>query len=129
MHLSISAVGFATAQGGSADLLSRYDLRDPEEWPWPVNEWTASRVCRTAIGVDSKLSGLARWRALVQMALADCFGDQMPAGNTPIFLASCNGGADGFDLSNWNGSFDSTNLLEGTPWSGKALPVFSSSCN
>jgi hypothetical protein len=70
-----------------------------------------------------------RLRALIQLALEDCFGDRAPASDTPIFLASCNGSAHGFDAGNWSRAFDSAALLQGTPWTGQRVPVFSSSCN
>ena len=75
------------------------------------------------------LRGIARWQALVQIALRDCLGDLPPPANTPIILASCNGSADQFDASSWSEAFDSAALLEGTAWSGQRVPVFSGSCN
>jgi 3-oxoacyl-[acyl-carrier-protein] synthase-1 len=68
----------------------------------------------------------------MQLALADCLRDQAYTAETPIFLASCNGSADTFNARSWSSAFDSTVLLEGTPWASqraRRLPVFSSSCN
>ena len=129
MRLAISAAGIASAQGGLTQSFNSTGLRKPESWPWPVSGWTTSHVCRSAVGVNSDSGGIARWKDLVQLALADCFGNELPDGDTPIFIGSCNGATDGIDSSNWRKSFDSIQLLETTPWAGKRFPIFSSSCN
>ncbi len=133
MDIAISSIGLATAQGNAADLVAGPTLRLPEPWPWPLSGWSTSPCCRPAAGIDSSLNGAARWRALLQAALAECLGDQADGANIPILLASCNGSAHGFDLENWSNAFDSRVLLEGTHWAsrgaGRRFPVFSSSCN
>lgn len=133
MRIAISSIGLATAQGSAADIAAGQPLRAPEPWPWPLNGWSTSECCRPAAGLSASLNGVGRWRALVELALADCLGDQADARRTPIFLASCNGGADGFEASSWRRAFDASVLLTGTRWenwpAGRPLPVFSSSCN
>lgn len=129
MSVAVSSIGLATAQGSSANISKNAGLRVPEQWPWPVNGWCTSRRCRPAVGVSSSLKGIARWQALVQLALKDCFGDQAPSPKTPIFIGSCNGSAGDFNAESWSAAFDSVALLEGTAWAGQHLPVFSSSCN
>jgi hypothetical protein len=129
MGIAISSVGLATAQGSAADLASGKAPRAPEPWPWPVNDWITSQYCRPAVGLSPNLIGAARWRALIQTALADCCTDQLAAAKAPIFLASCNGTAHDFDVESWSNAFDSALLLEGTGWEGRRSPVFSSSCN
>jgi hypothetical protein len=43
---------------------------------------------------------------------------------TPLFVGSCNGDAS----QNWEQSFETSVLLQDTPWVNDGLPVFSSSC-
>ncbi len=129
MRLSISAAGIASAQGGLTQSFNSSSLREAPVWPWPLNGWTTSPVCRSAVGVNSNLRGMARWKNLAQIALADCFGNEIPNGDTPIFIGSCNGATDGIDSQNWRRSFDPGPMLEETPWAGKHVPMFSSSCN
>ena len=129
MGIAISSIGLATAQGRTADISGGSALRAAEQWPWPANGWSTSRHCRPAVGVSSNLNGIARWQALINLALKDCFGDQTPSPKIPIFIASCNGAAHSFDAESWSQAFDSAALLEATTWSGQRLPVFSSSCN
>ena len=129
MGVAVSSIGLATAQGSTATISDSAGLRAPEHWPWPVNGWCTSQRCRPAVGVSSSLNGITRWRALVQLALKDCFGDQAPSPKTPIFIGSCNGSAGDFHAESWSEAFDSAALLEGTAWAGQRLPVFSSSCN
>jgi hypothetical protein len=129
MDIAISSIGLATAQSGTAAISNRSTPWPPEKWPWTHNEWATSSLCRPARGAGSRLNGIERWRALVQLALKDCFGDSLPAPNTPIFVASCNGSANEFDQESWSKAFDSAALLEGTSWAGQHVPVFSSSCN
>ena len=108
MSVAIAGIGLATAQANS-----------PSPLPWQPSKWNVSRVCYPA--VDSSLSGAARWRALVKKALAD-LGPLTPG--TPLFVGSCNGDAS----TNWEQAFDTSVLLEDTPWANERLPVFSSSC-
>jgi hypothetical protein len=133
MRIAISSIGLATAQGNAADLAAGRPPRAAEPWPWPLNGWTTSQICRPAAGVDPKLNGVARCQALLQLALAECLGDSPNAAKTPVFIASCNGSAHGFDVASWSSAFDSTVLVGGTHWAsrraGRHLPVFSSSCN
>jgi len=131
MRLSISAAGIASAQGSLTQSFNSTSLRKPATWPWPVNGWATSPVCRPAVGVDRTLRGIPRWQRLARLALVDCFGSEIPNADaaTPIFIGSCNGAADGIDEADWRKSFDTTRMLEGTPWAGKCLPMFSSSCN
>lgn len=106
MTVAIAGIGLTTAQGTSP-------------LPWTPNKWNVSRICYPAL--DSSLSGAARWRALVKKALDD-LGPLTRS--TPLFVGSCNGDAS----TNWEQAFDTSVLLEGTPWSKDGLPVFSSSC-
>ncbi|HWN11894.1 MAG TPA: beta-ketoacyl synthase N-terminal-like domain-containing protein [Pyrinomonadaceae bacterium] len=53
----------------------------------------------------------------------------MPDADAPIFIGSCNGSADGPDSESWRRSFSPGGMLEDTPWAGKQLPIFSSSCS
>lgn len=108
MSVGISAIGLATAQENT-----------PKELPWEASKWSISRICYPA--VDASLSGAARWRALVKKAFAD-LGPLTPS--TPLFVGSCNGDAS----RNWESAFDTSVLLEDTPWANERLPVFSSSC-
>lgn len=129
MGVAISSIGLATAQGGNADISERGALRAAEQWPWPVNGWSTSHSCRPAVGISSSLSGVGRLRALVQLALKDCFRDRAPSPHTPIFIGSCNGSTNDFSAESWTEAFDSAALLDGTAWAGQRLPVFSGSCN
>lgn len=129
MRIAISSIGLATAQGSAADIAAGRLLRAAEPWPWPVNGWTTSHVCRPATGLIRNVNGVARCRALLQLALTECLEDSSTAAKTPLFLASCNGGVDGFDVESWRNAFDSAALLEGTNSAARRLPVFSSSCN
>jgi len=106
-RIAIKEIGLATAQG-IADL------------PWTPNKWNVSRVCYPAHGIDSSLSGVARWQALVHRAFADldC------SGKPPLLVASCNGSAG----EHWEEAFNTRDLLAGTVWENDCLPVFSSSC-
>jgi hypothetical protein len=72
MGIAISSVGLATAQGNAAELVNSARLQAPGKWPWPVNGWTTSHLCRPALGVSPTLRGIARWQALVQIALKNC---------------------------------------------------------
>ena len=108
MTIAINGIGLATAQGNATEL------------PWTASKWNISRVCFPAAGIDSSLTGVARWQALAQKALAEVDG----SAKTPLLVASCNGSAD----ERWEDAFDTRALLSGTPWANDDLPVFSSSC-
>jgi hypothetical protein len=112
MGVAIRGVGLATAQGGRAELLAE---RPP-------------RAERTALGIDAALRGPARLAALLRTAFADCFGGAPPPSETPLLLASCNGGAAAWDAAGWRASFDFAPALRGTPWEGQRLPVASGAC-
>jgi beta-ketoacyl synthase-like protein len=120
MTIAIKQVGLVTAQGDTTDILESRSFRAATELPWTASNWNVSRVCYPAAGIDSSLSGVARWQSLVQKALADVDA----AGKTPLLVASCNGSAGEV----WEEAFDSTALLARTPWADDELPVFSSSC-
>ncbi|HSE16257.1 MAG TPA: beta-ketoacyl synthase N-terminal-like domain-containing protein [Pyrinomonadaceae bacterium] len=120
MTIAINGIGLATAQGNAADILASNSLRAASELPWTPSKWNVSRVCYPATGIDSSLTGVERWQALVKKALAE-IGD---AGNAPLLVASCNGSAG----ERWEEAFDTSALLAGTPWANADLPVFSSSC-
>ncbi len=105
--IAIKEIGLATAQGIA-------------ELPWPPSKWNVSRVCYPAAGINSSLSGVQRWQALVKKA----FATVDDSGKTPLLVASCNGSAG----ERWEESFDTSALLAGTPWANDDLPVFSSSC-
>ena len=107
MTIAINRIGLATAQGIA-------------ELPWTASKWNVSRVCYPAAGIDSPLSGMARWQALVNKALADVGVSE----KSPLLVASCNGSAG----ECWEEAFDTRSLFAGTPWADDDLPVFSSSC-
>ncbi len=119
MSITIAAIGLATAQGSTAEILESQTPHPPAQLPWKPTKWNVSRICYPAL--DRSLSGVARWQALVKKAFAD-LGELSP--DTPLLVASCNGDAS----QNWEQAFDTTALLEGTPWANERLPVFSSSC-
>jgi Beta-ketoacyl synthase, C-terminal domain len=121
MSIAIAAIGFATAQGNTAQILEAKTPRPATALPWTPNKWNLSRICHPAIQIESSLSGAARWQALAKRALDD-LGELSPG--TPLLVASCNGDAS----QNWEQAFDTTALLDDTPWAGERLPVFSSSC-
>lgn len=132
MGIAISSIGLATAQGSAADIVAGRPPRAAEPWPWLANSWITSQSCRPAAGLNANLNGVARWQALLRLGLADCLGDQLPTADAPIFLASCNGSAHGFDVESWSSAFDPRVLLAGTPWASRRArrsPIFSSSCN
>ncbi|HJU91486.1 MAG TPA: beta-ketoacyl synthase N-terminal-like domain-containing protein [Pyrinomonadaceae bacterium] len=106
--VAISGIGLATPQENS-----------PRELPWTPSKWSISRICYPA--VDATLSGGARWQALVKKAFAN-LGPL--TSSIPLFVGSCNGDAS----RNWESAFDTSVLLEYTPWANERLPVFSSSC-
>jgi hypothetical protein len=94
--------------------------REIAELRWTPNKWNVSKFCYPAHGVDSSLSGVARWQALVKKALDDAGG----SGKPPLLVASCNGSVG----EQWEEAFDTRELLAGTAWENDCLPVFSSSC-
>ena len=125
MNIAIRSIGLATAQGNTAQILNSEKFRGPADLPWTASKWNVSRVCFPAAGIDSTLSGAARWQALVKKAIADAG----VTGNTPLLVASCNGSASGNGVGErWEEAFDTAALLAGTPWADDELPIFSSSC-
>lgn len=125
MNIAINGIGLATAQGSAADIVEAGEPQSHAELPWAPSKWSVSKSCYPALGIDSSLSGAARWRALARKALAD-LGPL--SARTPLLVASCNGSAAGFQAQSWEEAFDTSVLLEDTPWSNEGLPVFSSSC-
>ena len=121
MSIAIAGIGLATAQGNTAQIVEAKPPRSAAVLPWTPNKWNLSRVCYPAVEIDSSLSGVMRWRALVKRALDD-LGEL--SRETPLLVASCNGDAS----RNWEQAFETTALLEDTRWAGDRLPVFSSSC-
>ena len=128
MNVVIASIGLATAQGGVFDVTHKAALRPPAKLPWPADRWTTCHSSYGAAGIGPTLSGSARWSALAERALQECFGSNTPSPETPLLVASCNGAAAGFDPDHWRQAFDSQALLKGTAWAGKSLPVFSTSC-
>ena len=120
MNIAIRSIGLATAQGNTTEILKSESFRGPTDLPWTASNRNVSRVCFPAAGIDSSLSGVTRWQALVKKA----FADAGVTGNTPLLVASCNGSAG----ERWEEAFDTAALLAGTPWANNELPVFSSSC-
>lgn len=129
MSVAITSVGLATSQGSAYNIMSGATLCPPAKLHWLTKPWTACLICRPALGVDSALTGAARWRALAKIALEDCFGGTPPAPGTPLIIASCNGSAAGLNAADWRHAFDSATLLEGTFWEGLRLPVVSAACS
>src|ERR1044072_1035985 len=121
MSVAISGFGLATAQGSTAEILESKTPHPPAELPWTANKWNVARICYPALDIDSTMSGVGRWQALVGKAFAD-LGEL--SANTPLLVASCNGDAS----ERWEEAFDTKALLDGTPWSKQGLPFFSSSC-
>ncbi|MDB6017517.1 MAG: hypothetical protein JWR19_2006 [Pedosphaera sp.] len=128
MTIGIFSVGLATAQGDVAKILSASKLQIPAALPWQSNRWTSCEVCRPALGMDSNISGMQRWQRLARMALEDCLGGQWVSPETPLIVASSNGGADVVEVEGWRDAFDTQSLLRDTPWAGQSLPVVSGSC-
>src|SRR5215212_4112329 len=120
MTIAIRRIGLATAQGNTPEILNSESFRGPVDLPWTPGKSNISRVCYPASGIDVSLSGVARWRALINKALADVEISEQ----TPLLLASCNGSAG----EHWEQAFHTSVLLAGTLWAGDDLPVFSSSC-
>src|SRR5215213_1755116 len=120
MTIAINAIGLATAQGNTADIVESQSFRPATELPWSSSDWNVSRVCYPAVAIDKSLTGVGRWQVLVRKALADVGGSDQ----TPLLVASCNGSAG----ERWEDAFNTKALLSGTPWADDDLPVFSSSC-
>ncbi|HEV2914403.1 MAG TPA: hypothetical protein VGX92_14090 [Pyrinomonadaceae bacterium] len=129
MKVAIASVGLATAQGSASDISSGAPLRPVRELPWPADKWATCRRSYSAVGIEGSIAGSDRWRLLANRALEECLGGKRPSRETPLLLASCNGAAAGFNPQVWRHAFASKPLLEGTPWEGQTLPVFSASCN
>ena len=125
---SVSGIGLATAQGCSADIFESTAPHPASALPWTANRWNVSRWCYPALGIDSTISGVERWRALAKKALADLKDGESVSRNTPLLVASCNGSASGFQTEAWEQAFDTSLLLKDTPRASERLPVFSSSC-
>lgn len=125
MNMAVPGIGLATAQGSSADIVESKTPHPASELLWTPNRWHTSRWCYPALGIDATLTGVERWRALLNKAFDDLGRDSVSA-NTPLLIASCNGSAAGFQTESWEQAFDTSVLLNETPWAG--LPVFSSSC-
>jgi len=120
MTIAINGIGLATAQGNTAEIIESRSFRASSKLPWTAGKSNISRQCYPATGIDSTLSGAARWRALAGRALAEVAGSD----KTPLLMASCNGSA----AQSWEKAFEAKALLAGTKWADDDLPVFSSSC-
>ncbi|MEN3325805.1 MAG: 3-oxoacyl-[acyl-carrier-protein] synthase [Acidobacteriota bacterium] len=120
MTIAIKGIGLATAQGDPGAMRDSQTFCAASELPWSPSKWNVSRLCYPAAEIESSLSGVARWHALIKKALLDV---DCPD-KTPLLVASCNGSAD----ERWEESFETSELLGGTPWANDDLPVFSSSC-
>ncbi len=127
MAMEVTAIGLATAQGAASDICSDRAALPPAPLPWPFSRPYACSICRPAPTVEQDITGVERWRALAMSALAEC---RLPKQESlpPLILASCNGGGASLDSEPWSQAFDSAQLLEGTPWQGRAQPVVSGSC-
>src|SRR6476659_8394266 len=104
---TVTGIGLATAQGSRADISETEIRHSASALPWTPNRWNLSRVCYPAVGIDSSLTGVERWRALAKKALED-LGDTQ----TPLLVASCNGSAAGFQTEAWEQAFDTSIFLE-----------------
>ena len=124
MNIGAIGVGLATAQGGTAEIVGLGTPQAASPLPWTPARWNVSRWCFPALGIDSTLTGVERWRALAKKALDDLGASS----GTPLLVASCNGSAAGFQNEKWEQAFDTSALLADTPWANDRLPVFSSSC-
>jgi hypothetical protein len=81
--------------------------------------------------VDPTLTGTPRFNLLARRSLVPLAGGALGPSITPtppLVLASCNGGAAGFEFEAWRDAFDSRLLLAGTPWQAAEVPVVSASC-
>src|SRR4029078_3169999 len=114
----VPGIGLATAQGSRADVIESQTWQSPSELPWTPGKLNVSRVCYPALGIDSSLTGVERWRALAKKALADLPGESISP-NTPLLVSSCNGAAAGFQSEKWEQAFDTSALLKDTPWANE----------
>jgi hypothetical protein len=128
VDVSITGIGLATAQGSAADVSAGAPLAPPAPWPRAPGETGPPRVHRPARGIERALTGAARFAALARAALDECFAGSLPAASTPLFVATCNGGADAWDADGWSAGFDFTRALAGTPWVGQRPAVASAAC-
>jgi hypothetical protein len=128
MNIAIASIGLATAQGNVTNVLNGNSPRPPAELLWSADRWTTCRFCRPVHEIDPALSGAARWQALAKAALDDCLSERMPSAETALLIASCNGGAEDFNMKSWGTAFDARLLLAGIAWAGVNLPVISASC-
>lgn len=128
MSITIASIGLATAQGSASEILSGTALTPLQALPWPLSFRNQCRVCRPARGIALDLEGPARWRTLARAALDECLPSSASPRETPLVIASCNGGAHSSDPASWVSSYDSLSLLTGTPWEGQGIPIVSGSC-
>jgi hypothetical protein len=128
VDVSITGVGLATAQGDAADVIGEAPLSAAVPWPRLRGDAAPARVHRPARAIDPALTGGLRFAALARAALDDCLGGARLPASTPLFVATCNGGADAWDASGWRASFDFARALEGTPWARRRLAVASAAC-
>jgi hypothetical protein len=56
------------------------------------------------------------------------FGQRAPLAHDAPANRILQGAAD-FDVDGWRSAFDLASILKGTPWAGRRLSFFSSSCN
>jgi hypothetical protein len=71
MNIGVTGIGLATAQGSVAEIAASTTPHPASELLWTPNRWNVSRWCYPALGIDPKLTGLERWRALARKALDD----------------------------------------------------------
>ena len=114
MTCTLAAAGWVSAVG------SRREPRVPSS-----TRTVGGGPARLASGIDPGLAGAARVRALVAAALDDL--GEVPLQDTPLIVASCNGGGDAVDGAEWALAFDTRRLLP-APWRDAELPVISGSC-
>lgn len=122
IDVTVGGLGLATAQGSAHDLSRDAAPVGPRPIPWPVRAAAVSHVHRPAKDLSPELVGHARVAALVRRAIAECGADR----DTPLVLASCNGGAASWQAADWRASFALD--LDGTPWQGTHPPVASAAC-
>lgn len=131
MSIAITAVGMATAQGNALDLQQSGFLQQPASLPWKISEWL---ICHTSFCAvkNHSLSGAARWRVLLNTAMAEIAPDLERArkkyGDIPLIPASCNGRADTLEPAAWQGAFEHHHLFDNIAWDGPILPLVSGAC-
>src|SRR4051812_36718535 len=86
--IAIEGVGFATAQGGTADQIDGSPLSRLAPLSWSIDAGAVSRAHRPARGLSPTLQGQRRLAALARLALEDCFKGSPPPPGTPLLLAS-----------------------------------------